>query len=464
MNISRNISINDNYVTLVLVHIAIGIALFIFEPLAKLYFVFILIFFLARIVLASNQDKTKEVLLACAYFAGAEVLFRMTKGNLAYEASKYLVIVFMMMGIFFKGINGKGYPYFFYLIALVPAILVASVTLSIDARFRTNIAFVLSGPVCLGIAPLFCYDRKVTQKQLSDVIMYLVLPSITMTTYLFLYNPSIKDTLSGTASNAATSGGFGPNQVSTALGLGMFAIVVRLFMKSPNTALKLLNLTILGAMTFRAIVTFSRGGVFAAIIVVVAFLWTIFYRSSYKQRNQIIGLFILFSIAMVITWTISSNQTRGLIDKRYANKTAAGVQKGDISTGRMDLFQEEIEGFLYNPFLGIGASRIKDIRVERDGNNLPSHNEIGRLLSEHGFLGIVILVILIIKPLAYRSSNKKNFYFYAFYCFWFATINHSGMRIAAPSLLYALALLNVTDKRSIVKNLRPKKKIHVENP
>ena len=454
----------DNYITLVLLHIIIGIGLFLFGPIAKLYFVVLLVYFTSRILLAESQDKTKEVLLACAYFAGAEVLFRMTKGNLAYEASKYLVIVFMMMGMFFKGINGKGYPYFFYLILLVPAILVASTTLSWNVNFRTNIAFVLSGPVCLGIAALFCYDRKVTHKQLLDIIMYLALPSITMTVYLFLYNPSIKDVLEGTASSAAASGGFGPNQVSTALGLGMFAIVVRLFVKSPSVVMKILNLVILGAMTFRAIVTFSRGGVFAAIIVIAAFLWTIFYRSSYKQRNQIMGLFILFSIAIAITWTISSNQTSGMIDKRYSNQDALGRDKKDLSTGRLVLFMEEIDGFLSSPFLGIGASRVKDIRIETSGRKLPSHNEIGRLLSEHGFLGIIILLILIIKPLGYRSSNKRNYYFYAFLCFWFATINHSGMRIAAPALLYALALLNVTDKRSITKSFRPMKKIQVENP
>ena len=117
---------------------------------------------------------------------------------------------------------------------------------------------------------------------------------------------------------------------------------------------------------------------------------------------------------------------------------------------------EEINGFLSSPFLGIGASRVKDIRVERSGRNLPSHNEIGRLLSEHGFLGIIIILILIIKPLAFRSTNKKNYYFYAFFAFWFATINHSGMRIAAPALLYAFTLLNVTSEYSKSKKLKPK--------
>jgi hypothetical protein len=440
----------DYYLELVILHIAIGVLLFLFGPLSKLYFIIVMGYFLGRIILAPQSDKTKEVLLGCAYFAGAEVLFRMTKGGIAYEASKYLVILFMLLGMFFKGLSGKGYPYFFYLIALVPAVLVASATLSINAKFRTNIAFVLSGPVCLGIAALFCYDRKVSYKILSDIVMYLALPTIAMTTYLFLYNPSIKDTLSGTASNAASSGGFGPNQVSTALGLGMFAIAVRLFMKSPSLGLKIVNLLILGAMTFRAIVTFSRGGVFAAIIVIAAFLWILFYRSSGRQRNNVIGMFILFSLAVGITWQISSSQTLGLIDKRYANEDSKGREKTDISTGRWILFEEEIDGFLNNPFLGIGASRVKDIRVETSGHELPSHNEVGRLLSEHGFLGFIILLILIIKPLAYRTTNKRNYLFYAFLAFWFATINHSGMRIAAPAFLYALALLNITHEKTPV--------------
>ncbi|WP_223549258.1 O-antigen ligase [Aestuariivivens sp. NBU2969] len=445
--------IKDHYVLAVLLHVALGIVLYAFEPLSKVYFLVAMGYFIFRIILTPNAYKAYYVFLGCAYFSGAEVFFRMTDGGMAYEASKYLVILFMLMGMFFRGVNGKGYPYFIYLILLVPSILVASTTLSFFANFRTNIAFVLSGPVCLGIAALFCYERKVTNRQLLNIILYLALPCITMTTYLFLYNPSIRDTLSGTASNSALSGGFGPNQVATALGLGMFAMVVRLFMKSPTLFLKVLNVALLGAMTFRAIVTFSRGGVFAAIIVIGAFLWTLFYRSSHKMKTQIVTSFLLLCITVMVAWTISSSQTSGLIDKRYANENAQGIKKEDITTGRIVLFQEEIEGFLSSPFLGIGASRVKDIRVERDNNPLPSHNEIGRLLSEHGFLGIIIIMILIIKPLGYRTTNKRNYFFYAFLCFWFATINHSGMRIAAPALLYALALLNVVPERVFARSL-----------
>lgn len=439
-----------SYITLVMLHIGLGLVLYLYEPLSKLIFIGLMVYFIGRIILAHDNNKTREILLACAYFVGAEVLFRMTKAGISYEASKYLVILFMIMGMFFKGVSGKGYPYFIYLILLVPSIIVASITLSLDAAFRTNIAFVLSGPVCLGMAAIYCYDRKVSQKLIMEILLYIALPTIALTTYLFLYTPSVKEVLSNTASNSATSGGFGPNQVATALGLGMFIMVVRLFISSPSLVMKYLNMAIFVAMTFRAFVTFSRGGVIAAVIVAGVFLWTLFFKSSNKQKNQIIGSLILFGVAASIAWIISSNQTMGLLDKRYANEDAQGREKQDLATGRIDIFLDELKGFLDSPFLGVGASRTKDLRVEEGIGHLPSHNEIGRLLGEHGLIGIFVLTILIFKPLAYRSSNKKNIFFYAFLAFWFATINHTGMRIAAPSFIYALALLNVSyEKRPI---------------
>ena len=444
-----------NYLGLVLIHVLMGFVIYAFRPIGMIIFLCLVVYFTGRIILTNESNKIREVLLACAYFVGAEVLFRMTKSTVSYEATKYLVIIFMIMGIFYKGLSGKAYVYFIYLIILVPAVVMASITLTFDANFRTNVAFVLTGPVCLGIAALFCYDRKVDSKLILDIMLYMSLPIISLTTYIFFYAPSVKEIITHTASNSAVSGGFGPNQVATALGLGMVAMVVRIFLYSPSLVLKLVNLTIFGVMTFRAFVTFSRGGVIAAIIVSFAFLWTIFWNSSSKQKNQIMGSFVLFALAASLTWMVSSNQSSGLLDKRYANEDALGREKKDVGTGRVDLFIDEMEGFLSNPFLGVGASRTKDKRIEEGSSHVPTHNEVGRLLGEHGIFGIAALVILIITPLVYRATNKRNFLFYVGFCFWFATVNHTGMRIAAPAFLYALALLNVTNNNN--NNNRNKK-------
>ncbi|WP_040251181.1 O-antigen ligase family protein [Psychroserpens mesophilus] len=439
---------NITYISAIALHIFIGIIIYYNEALAKVYFAVALTFFVSRIILAPQNTKTLEVLKAASYFVGAEVFLRLTRGSISYEAGKYLVIIFMLMGMLFKGVSGKAYPYLLYIMLLVPSIFVASTTLSFDANFRTNIAFVLSGPVCLGIAALFCYDKKVTYQQLNKLLVYMVLPLISHTAYIFFYNPSVREVITGTGSNRDASGGWGANQVSTVLGLGMFIMAVRLFTKSPTLILKILNIAIFCAIGYRAIVTFSRGGVVTAIIAIIAFVIIYYGRVSKKKKSEILMLSVIFCFSMGFTWFISSTQTDGYIDLRYSNKDHLGREKTDVTTGRGELFKNELSGFISNPFLGIGSSRAKDQRIETDGQGVTSHSEVSRTLAEHGMFGVVMLIILLFKPIDFRSKNKRNYYFYAFLCFWFATINHSSMRIAAPAFIYALALLNVTNEKS----------------
>lgn len=438
---------NNLYVALIVLHIILGVLINQIPSFSALYFTIVCGFFIFNIIIAQKHDKTMWVLFGCAYIAAAESLFRMTGGGLFYEFSKYFIILLMLIGMFFNGISGKAYPYFIYLILMVPAVLVASINLGYDLNFRTSVAFVLSGPVCLGVSALYCYDKRLNQEQLLQIVACMSFPLISMTTHLYLFNPSVKDVISGTVSNFATSGGFGPNQVSALLGLGMITLVVRFFLKSPTIFLKGFNLFLLSAVSFRALVTFSRGGVYTAIIVILAFLWLLYLQSNYRQKQQIVGLLSLLLLTGFLTWWISLNQTSGLIENRYTNTDKIGREKEDISTGRIDLFVHEIQGFLEHPFLGVGASGMKQERLEDEGRVVASHNEVSRLLSEHGMLGIIILLLLIIRPLAYRTHRKGNILFYAFLAFWFATINHSAMRIAAPGFIYGLALLHIVHEK-----------------
>ncbi|MCF1421416.1 O-antigen ligase family protein [Mangrovimonas futianensis] len=446
---------NQSFFGLVILHALIGMVLYLYEPIARVYFLIALIIFLYRIITSSNNERVFEVLKACGYFVGAEVLFRTTRGGISYEAGKYLVIAFCVLGMFYKGVSGKGYPYFIYLLCMIPSIFVASTTLSFDAHFRTNIAFVLSGPVCLGLAALFTYDKRITQNQLHEILFLMLLPIISHTIYIYFYNPSIEEVLSSNASNRAASGGFGANQVATTLGLGMFLVAIRFFMKSPNLFMKLFNLLLFGLIGYRALVTFSRGGVIAAYLTLIIFLFYYFKSSNLKRRTELVVMLCLFFGISFSVWVISNSETSGYIELRYANKDSRGREKGDITTGRSTLFMEELEGFIEHPFLGIGSSRSKDQRKEEEGQGVTSHNEVSRTLAEHGIFGIAMLVILLFKPVSIRSRNRRNVFFYAFLAFWFATVNHSSMRIAAPAFVYALALLNVTYEKRPLRRQQP---------
>ncbi|QED37739.1 O-antigen ligase family protein [Antarcticibacterium arcticum] len=385
--------------------------------------------------------------MAAAYIAGAEVFFRMNGSMVFYETGKYAVIFFLIIGMFFKGTSTKTVPYWIYLLILIPGIIVASFTLDYDVVFRKAIAFNLSGPVSLGVSALYCYYKKITAVQFNYILMMLLMPLITTMAYLYFYTPSIGEVLmSGTNSNYAASGGYGPNQISTIMGLGAFILCTRLFVIK-DSAINVVDFVLMGLMGYRAIVTFSRGGVITAIICILVFLLFYYIKQSRQERKKLFVKFTLLFAAICFIWIYTATKTQGLITYRYTNKNAAGQLETDITTGRAELIVTELQGFYNNPVMGIGVGKGKKFRSEEAGRDTASHNEISRLLSEHGLLGIVAVLILIFVPIIFWAKFKNNYYFLAFVAFWFLTVNHSAMRIALPGLVYGLALLYIVDEK-----------------
>src|SRR5690606_39544238 len=95
------------------------------------------------------------------------------------------------------------------------------------------------------------------------------LPVLSCATYLYFYTPDIRESVMGTSSNFAMSGGFGPNQVSTILGLGMFIFVARCFYDSPTKLMMWINLGVAMIIGYRGLVTFSLGGMITAVLILL---------------------------------------------------------------------------------------------------------------------------------------------------------------------------------------------------
>ncbi|WP_417557614.1 O-antigen ligase family protein [Mesoflavibacter zeaxanthinifaciens] len=439
---------DKQYLNILGLHVVLGLLMFFFRSFGDIYFYGLVAYFFFRVISAKPNLKAFEIIKACAYVLGAEVILRMTGSGLFYESSKYLVIVFCVIGLFYRGFHFKAYPYIFYILLLIPGIYVSLYLLDVSYNIRKAIAFNLSGPVTLGIAALFCYKIQLSKNQLGTVLNFIIYPLVSTMAYIYTYNPNVSEFANSTGSNYVTSGGFGPNQVATVLGLGFFLITVRFFYFSKSKLVKYLDLLFILLFAFRAIVTFSRGGVFTAIIMIVAFIF-IQYKSMDKvNKARMLSSVVVFLVLGAVTWIISTIQTNGMIEKRYANQNAIGVEKDDITTGRTDLFLAEFEEFLEHPFVGVGVGRIKDLRFQETGIHAASHNEMSRIISEHGSLGVMAFSILLLVPLFFRLKDRSNVLFFSFYLFWFLTINHSSMRIAAPAFIYALSLIHIKDDSS----------------
>ncbi|MEZ0184308.1 O-antigen ligase family protein [Flavobacterium oncorhynchi] len=429
---------------LILVHIIIALMVFVLPFLSMLYALLIPV--VGLFVVFRSKNKNNEVLYVSAYFIGVEVFLRMTGGNFSNEYVKTLVVFFMLTGMFYSTVSTKSFVYFFYLLLLIPGIFVSVSTADFNIDIKKALVFNLSGPVCLAVSSIYMFKRKILFKDLQNIILVMGLPIISTVVYLFLYNPSVKDVVTGTQSNFETSGGFGPNQVSTILGLGMFVFFSQLLLFSKSKKKIILNGILLTLVSYRAIVTFSRGGVIAGIAMIICLMVVIYYFSNSLGKVKV-GLVVILSCLLGIgIWGYTISETSGLIEKRYANQDAKGRQKTDRLGGREAVIEADLKMFFDNPITGVGAGMGKELRKDSLGQEVASHNEITRMLSEHGVLGIFGLLILLITPFILYINNRQHLYFLSFFIFWFLTINHAAMRTAAPAFVYALTLLFVQIK------------------
>ncbi|UPT70082.1 MAG: O-antigen ligase family protein [Flavobacterium sp. JAD_PAG50586_2] len=410
--------------------------------MSKLYA--IAIFAVGMYVVIKTRNQNNEVLFVSAYLVGSEVFLRMTQGNILYEFSKYAVILFLILGMYYKGFSKNAVPFWFYLLLLLPGVLVSTETLNLTADLRTTISFNISGPVCLGVAAIYNYNREISLEHLNNMLLTLALPILSTTVYLIFFTPELKTILVSTASNPAASGGFGPNQVATLLGIGMFIFFSRLIFESKSKLILIVNLLILFNITYRGLVTFSRGGMMTGFVMIIILLLFIYKNTASKGRYKLNMLFAFVLFLFALTWLYTSSQTGGLIDKRYANQDATGKVKESNFTGREEIWDSEIAAFEDHPVFGIGVGKGLEIREELTGGLIVvSHNEITRTLAEHGTMGIMALVIVLLTPMILYLDNKQNMYMFCFLIFWLLTINHAAMRIAAPAFVYSLSLLKV---------------------
>jgi len=416
----------------------------------------ILLFIFGFLMIVKSKNRNQEALLWSAYIVGSEVLFRMTKGLIFHEFPKYMVMVFLVAGMFVERKKHKASPIFLMYILML-FIGIAFSDIPYPEPIRKNITFNLSGPVLLGLSAIYFYGRKISISVLLRALFYLTLPIISIVSLLYFRTPSLKEIVFASGANFETSGGYGPNQVSTILGVGLFALVAHILLKKKFSTIIFIDILLLTYIFYRNLLTFSRGGLVTAILAILFFGVLIIYSRKDHALSFVkyIGIGVLFILSIGI---YTSGVTGGMLENRYANKNSAGEEKADITTGRLTILNTELDAFYENPIFGMGVGTGKYRRLDSLGELVASHNEVSRLLGEHGLIGLLILMLLMITPLvnAWNQPIYAKAFLGAFYIFWFLTINHSAMRLSFPGFIYGLSLVTITLHDQ--SNLKPKLK------
>ncbi len=389
--------------------------------------------------LAAFGKRIKYVAYAAGYIVGAEVLWRMTRSQLFWEGGKYAIGLFCIISLIRLRSVKTPKSAVLYFVLLLPSTLPLFIEMSFAAA-RQQISFNLSGPLTLMLCVWFFNHVRLNSDQLQRLFMVSAAPVISIA-MLTLFNISTNEDLVFTGeSNRDVTGGFGPNQVSAALGLGALLLIFCLLHEKKS---KLLRLTMLSAILFfivQAALTFSRGGLYNAFG--AAALASVFLLNNKRARINLIifgAVFILF--AQFVLLPKLDTFTEGALEARFQNVDA---------TGRGELLQADLNIWAENPILGVGPGQAQELREEL---TLVAHTEFSRLLSEHGIFGFAALISLLAAGFfAFKRARgaQSKAVVVAMVSWSFLFMLNAAMRTAAPSFIFGLAYATflLDDKKS----------------
>ena len=279
---------------------------------------------------------------------------------------------------------------------------------------------------------------------------------------MIVKTPDFDEIEFGFKSNFVTSV-YGPNQMASILGLGILLIGLCFLLKIRLFGNYLVTLVFFALLLFRGLLTFSRGGMLAAAILLsIIFVYLTLQSGGLNLKTfrvllgaAVVGLCCLFA------FNYANKLTGDALIGRYM-----GVQRGKevedidkLTSGRTLISYLDWEIFKDNPIWGVGVGMGKFYRSDYGFNVLAAaHNEFTRLLAEHGLFGVAALCILIMAPLVRFFKSRlvlERVIIMASIGFCFAFMIHSATRIAAPCFIYGLAFIKIRPTAVVPRRRKP---------
>jgi len=218
------------------------------------------VFLIGLFFIIQKQNRNGEAHLFAGYIIGLEVVLRMTQSNLFFEFGKYAACILLVTGLLLeKDKRIKNYMFPFYFLCLFPGITLTDSQVA-GEPWRELVAFNLSGPFMLAVSGLYFYKRKINIEEFSRLGFWMIMPLISILVIIFFYMPQMDELVFANESNPDTSGGFGPNQVSSMLGFGAVIIIIAKYLGLRITSYTILDWLILSSFIWFGFFTFSRGG------------------------------------------------------------------------------------------------------------------------------------------------------------------------------------------------------------
>lgn len=399
--------------------------------------------------LVGVRRNAEAVACIAAYVAASDVLWRMTEASVPWEVSKLSLVAIFSLGIFriIRRPRRIGLP-ITLLLLLVPSAVVTVERFGILGNGRERLSFELGAYVALVAGVIFFSNLKIERQTYAGVLWMIVGPTLSVNSIATLGTVGLQATdFSGTVSNNAASGGYGPNQVSALIGVGAMVCVFLVFLER-RPVLRVLAAVLAIWFLAQSVLTFSRGGSFNLVVALIVatpfFLRTAQMAVRFLTVIAVVGVIIAFAMIPVIQ-NITDNQ----FGARFTNSDP---------TLRGDLMRSELEAWSDNVALGIGVGMMERTVQDRGAAErgelpkLPTHTEFTRLLAEHGLLGlaaILVLIALAVRGVRSQVLTEGRIISVVLVAWCASEVSHSATRLALVPFLFALASVTMVANGSL---------------
>ncbi len=431
-----------NNTKFLILHIGLGLAGVFAPAIAGFYMLFFFFYALMKVFQTSN--KTGWAHLGAAYVVGIEVWLRMNKSFLFWEFGKLAAIVLLVAGLLVSFNRRMKLGYLFISLLLLPSLFLTEEFNLL--KLRGMITFQLSGMILLSVSSVYFANRIFNIAQFQKLCLYLLGPIIAIAVEIILKSPDFSSAKVGLYANFSLSGGFGPNQVSTILGLGIVILTFNFLVKQPPFFNKRIDQLILLLLIFRCLLTFSRGGIVVVFFVITLGYLTYLVRQGVNIRKVFSLVFL--GVSVLFVFLLANKLTQGVLLDRFKGETYAtkmGFKEVSLSTassGRVEIIKTDFAIWRDHPVFGAGVGMSNVLRPKYGYENI-SHIEQTRWLAEHGIFGFLVFLLIVFYLIKgyFTKTALNSFILVSFSLLSFLTMLHSATRLAMVGFCFGLGLI-----------------------
>lgn len=429
-------------------HVALGLVSDINPPpVASLHAIITLA---AAAWLVGIRRDAEAVACIAGYVAASDVLWRMTGASVPWEIGKIaltLIFAFAIVRIIRRP-RRIGLP-IGLLLLLVPSAVVTIERFGLLGNGRERLSFELGAYAALALGVVFFANLRAERQVLAGVLWMILAPTLAVNTIATAGTVGLESAdFSPGLSNAASSGGYGPNQVSALIGVGAMVCVFLVFLDRRPVLRAVAGVLAIWFLA-QSVLTFSRGGSFNLVVALVAAL-PFFFRTA-QTAARFLAVATVATIVIVFGMIpVVQNITGDQFGERFTSSDP---------TLRADIMKTELDTWSENVALGVGVGmmerQVEDFGAAERGEipRLSTHTEYTRLLAEHGLLGIgVVFVLVALAVRAVRSQRLLEGRILSVVLMaWCASeVAHAATRLALVPYLFALAALTIAPDTTVV--------------